>query len=452
MARDRVDYTCEECGYKSSKWMGRCPNCDTWNSFVERRANKGSGKQVQLRVEPSPITKIEAGVRARSSSGIGELDRVLGGGIVSGSLVLLGGAPGIGKSTLILQAASLFSKTNGQVLYVSGEESATQIKLRAERLKAINNSLYILAETEFDQISVALHKGNYDLVIIDSIQTVYEPKLDSAPGSIPQVKEITNQLMKIAKTKNIPIFLIGHVTKEGNLAGPRVMEHLVDAVLQFEGDRNYSYRILRAVKNRYGSTNEVGVFEMKGSGMEEVLNPSQLFLEERPDGVSGSVIAPVIEGSRPLLIEVQSLVSSSTFSAPQRLTTGVDYKRVSILLAVLEKKAGFNFQTKDVHINITGGFKVDEPALDLGIISAIISSYQDQVIPDGLAVIGEVGLAGEVRAVSQIEQRIKEAKKLGFNRIIIPQGNFKGLSFDPEVNIVGIVNIHQLLQHISKVG
>ncbi|QTL99329.1 DNA repair protein RadA [Iocasia frigidifontis] len=452
MARDRVDYTCEECGYKSSKWMGRCPNCDTWNSFVERRANKGSGKQVQLRVEPSPITKIEAGVRARSSSGIGELDRVLGGGIVSGSLVLLGGAPGIGKSTLILQAASLFSKTNGQVLYVSGEESATQIKLRAERLKAINNSLYILAETEFDQISVALHKGNYDLVIIDSIQTVYEPKLDSAPGSIPQVKEITNQLMKIAKTKNIPIFLIGHVTKEGNLAGPRVMEHLVDAVLQFEGDRNYSYRILRAVKNRYGSTNEVGVFEMKGSGMEEVLNPSQLFLEERPDGVSGSVIAPVIEGSRPLLIEVQSLVSSSTFSAPQRLTTGVDYKRVSILLAVLEKKAGFNFQTKDVHINITGGFKVDEPALDLGIISAIISSYQDQVIPDGLAVIGEVGLAGEVRAVSQIEQRIKEAKKLGFNRIIIPQGNFKGLNFDPEVNIVGIVNIHQLLQHISKVG
>ncbi|AZO96575.1 DNA repair protein RadA [Halocella sp. SP3-1] len=452
MARDRVDYTCEECGYKSSKWMGRCPNCDTWNSFVERRANKGSGKQVQLRVEPSPITKIEAGVRARSSSGIGELDRVLGGGIVSGSLVLLGGAPGIGKSTLILQAASLFSKTNGLVLYVSGEESATQIKLRAERLKAINNSLYILAETEFDQISVALHKGNYDLVIIDSIQTVYEPKLDSAPGSIPQVKEITNQLMKIAKTKNIPIFLIGHVTKEGNLAGPRVMEHLVDAVLQFEGDRNYSYRILRAVKNRYGSTNEVGVFEMKGSGMEEVLNPSQLFLEERPDGVSGSVIAPVIEGSRPLLIEVQSLVSSSTFSAPQRLTTGVDYKRVSILLAVLEKKAGFNFQTKDVHINITGGFKVDEPALDLGIISAIISSYQDQVIPDGLAVIGEVGLAGEVRAVSQIEQRIKEAKKLGFNRIIIPQGNFKGLSFDPEVNIVGIVNIHQLLQHISKVG
>ncbi|MTI60608.1 MAG: DNA repair protein RadA [Firmicutes bacterium] len=452
MARDRVDYTCEECGYKSSKWMGRCPNCDTWNSFVERRANKGSGKKVQLRVEPSPITKIEAGVRARSSSGIGELDRVLGGGIVSGSLVLLGGAPGIGKSTLILQAASLFSKTNGQVLYVSGEESATQIKLRAERLKAINDSLYILAETEFDQISVALHKGNYDLVIIDSIQTVYEPKLDSAPGSIPQVKEITNQLMKIAKTKNIPIFLIGHVTKEGNLAGPRVLEHLVDAVLQFEGDRNYSYRILRAVKNRYGSTNEVGVFEMKGSGMEEVLNPSQLFLEERPDGVSGSVIAPVIEGSRPLLIEVQSLVSSSTFSAPQRLTTGVDYKRVSILLAVLEKKASFNFQTKDVHINITGGFKVDEPALDLGIISAIISSYQDQVIPDGLAVIGEVGLAGEVRAVSQIEQRIKEAKKLGFNRIIIPQGNFKGLNFDPEVNIVGIVNIHQLLQHISKVG
>jgi len=430
--------------------MGRCPNCNTWNTFIEEREDKTD--DVVLKVEPASIVAIETKSRPRLSSGVGELDRVLGGGIVSGSLVLLGGAPGIGKSTLILQVASLFSKKYKKVLYISGEESATQLKLRAERLNALDEELYILAETEFDQIEALLAKKNYNLVIVDSIQTIYDPRLDTSPGSIPQIKEITSRLLKIAKTSETPIFLIGHVTKDGELAGPRVLEHLVDAVLQFEGDRNYTYRILRAVKNRFGSTNEVGVFLMKNTGLEEVLNPSQLFIEERPEGVSGSVIVPVIEGSRSLLVELQALVSSSTFSAPQRLTTGVDYKRVSILLAVLEKHIGINFQTRDVHVNITGGFRVDEPAIDLGIVGAVISSYKNKSLPSGLALVGEVGLAGEVRAVSRIEQRVKEAKKLGFKRVIIPQGNVKGLNFDPEITVIGIKDVHNLLNYIGEVG
>jgi len=450
MARNINNYVCSECGYKSSKWMGRCPNCNTWNTFIEEREDKTD--DVVLKVEPASIVAIETKSRPRLSSGVGELDRVLGGGIVSGSLVLLGGAPGIGKSTLILQVASLFSKKYKKVLYISGEESATQLKLRAERLNALDEELYILAETEFDQIEALLAKKNYNLVIVDSIQTIYDPRLDTSPGSIPQIKEITSRLLKIAKTSETPIFLIGHVTKDGELAGPRVLEHLVDAVLQFEGDRNYTYRILRAVKNRFGSTNEVGVFLMKNTGLEEVLNPSQLFIEERPEGVSGSVIVPVIEGSRSLLVELQALVSSSTFSAPQRLTTGVDYKRVSILLAVLEKHIGINFQTRDVHVNITGGFRVDEPAIDLGIVGAVISSYKNKSLPSGLALVGEVGLAGEVRAVSRIEQRVKEAKKLGFKRVIIPQGNVKGLNFDPEITVIGIKDVHNLLNYIGEVG
>lgn len=444
MARNKSGYICQQCGYKTVKWMGRCPSCGAWNTFTENSNND----ELEVRVVPNSIKEIEAGVRPRLSTGIGELDRVLGGGIVRGALILLGGAPGIGKSTLILQVASLFSKKYSRVLYISGEESVSQLRMRAERLKALDDELFVLAETEFDQICGLLVRENYNLVILDSIQTVYDPRLDSAPGSITQVKEITNQLLKIAKQREIPIFLIGHVTKEGDLAGPRVLEHLVDTVLQFEGDRNYAYRILRAIKNRFGSTNEVGVFEMKGTGMEEVLNPSQLFLEERPEGVSGSVVVPVLEGSRPLLVEVQSLVTPATFTTPQRLTTGVDYKRVSILLAVLEKKAGFKLQTQDVNVNITGGLKVDEPALDLGMVSAIISSYQDRALPSDLAVVGEVGLAGEVRAVSQIQPRLNELKKLGFKRVIMPQSNLKGLDFDPTLDLIGIKSIHDLLDYI----
>lgn len=451
MARNRSDYICKECGYNSTKWMGRCPQCNSWNSLQEEKL-KNQVQQVTISSEVRPISKIDSGVRSRYKTGIQELDRVLGGGIVSGSLILLGGAPGIGKSTLILQAASLFSKEYKKVIYISGEESAAQIKIRAKRLNAINDELYILSETDFDQIFAHLNKDKYNLVIIDSIQTISDPDLGSAPGSISQVKEITNSLMKIAKTKDLPIILIGHVTKEGELAGPRILEHLVDAVLQFEGERNYSYRLLRAIKNRFGSTNEVGVFEMGNFGMKEILNPSQLFLEERPGNVSGSIIVPVIEGSRPLLIEIQALVSTATFSAPQRATTGVDYKRVTMLIAVLEKKLGINFQTKDVHINVTGGFRIEEPALDLGIVSAIISSHKDISLSANMAVVGEVGLAGEVRAVSNINQRVNELKKLGFDKIVLPQGNIKGLEFNPELKILGIKNIHDLLNIVSEVG
>lgn len=454
MAKNRDKYQCENCGHKSSKWMGRCPNCSQWNTFreIDKTTGHNQTEDIKLRVTAKPITKIESGKRSRLESGIGELDRVLGGGIVTGSLVLLGGAPGIGKSTLILQVASLFSNRYGKVLYISGEESANQLKLRAERLGTLDDDLFILDETDFDQIFTYLNKESFNLIVVDSIQTIHDPRLSSNPGSIPQVKEVTGKLLKVAKTTNTPIVLIGHVTKEGELAGPRVLEHLVDTVLQFEGDQNYSYRVLRAIKNRFGSTNEVGVFSMSNKGMKEVLNPSQLFLEERPEGVSGSAIVPIIEGSRPLLVEVQSLVSTSTFSTPQRLTTGVDYKRVSILLAVLEKKAGLNFQTKDVHINITGGFKVEEPALDLGIVSAIISSYQDKPFSPEIAVVGEVGLAGEVRAVSGIDQRVNELKKLGFKSILIPEGNVKGLKFDPELNIIGIKNVYELQDYICEVG
>ena len=452
MSRNKLIYICGNCGYQTTKWLGRCPSCSQWNTFSEQREAELKKEKVAIRINPAPITKIEAGARPRFSSGFGELDRVLGGGIVNGSLVLLGGAPGIGKSTLILQVASLFSKGEQQVLYISGEESAAQIKMRASRLAALSDNLLVLPETEFDQIAAIIASANYGLVVIDSIQTIYDPAIDSAPGSINQVREITKHLIKIAKKREIPIFLIGHVTKEGELAGPRVLEHLVDTVLQFEGDRNYAYRILRALKNRFGPTNEVGVFEMKNDGMEEVLNPSQLFLEERPAGVAGSIIVPVMEGSRPLLIEVQSLVSPGAFSVPQRLTTGVDHKRVNMLLAVLEKKAGIAFAHLDVHINITGGFKVEEPALDLGLVAAIVSSHHELALPAGLAVIGEIGLAGEVRAISQIQSRLKELKKIGFTEVILPGGNLKGLDLDPALQLNGIKNIHQLIDYISEVG
>ncbi|MEJ6949612.1 DNA repair protein RadA [Natronospora cellulosivora (SeqCode)] len=451
MARNIKSYICQECSYKSSKWMGRCPSCDSWNTFKEEK-NTTESKRIDIRTDACPITDVDSGERLRYKTDIHELDRVLGGGIVSGSLVLLGGAPGIGKSTLILQAASLFSKKYQKVLYVSGEESASQIKMRADRLDVLNQELYVLAETDFEEIYIHLYKGSYNLVIIDSIQTIQDSKINSSPGSITQVKELTGRLMKIAKEKNVPIILIGHVTKEGELAGPKILEHLVDTVLQFEGDRNYAYRLLRAVKNRYGSTNEVGVFEMRDKGMVEVSNPSQLFLQERPKDVSGSVIVPVIEGSRPLLVEVQALSSTSTFSSPQRLTTGVDYKRVSILLAVLEKKIGINFQNRDVHLNITGGFRVDEPALDLGIVTAVVSSHLDIPMPANMAVFGELGLAGEVRAVSNIGQRVRELKKMGFKKIVVPRGNMKGLSFDPEINLIAIDSVHKLLKLIKGVG
>ena len=449
MAKDKTIYKCKECGFESPNWMGRCTNCDTWNSMVEMNSNNKSKKKINKSEpvsSPTPITQINTGQNSRYFSGINEFDRVLGGGTVKGSLVLLGGAPGIGKSTLILQVASLFSARYKRVLYVSGEESARQIKLRAERINSTSEDIYILAETDFSEVDQILSTNNeYGFVIMDSIQTIYHPEIDSTPGSITQVKGITNRLMKIAKKNEIPVFLIGHMTKSGKIAGPRVLEHLVDTVLRFDGDRNYSYRILRSVKNRFGSTNEIGVFDMDSNGLKEVKNPSQLFLEERPENSAGSIIVPVLEGSRTILVELQALVSSAAYSAPQRLTTGIDNKRVSMLLAVLEKKCGFNFYDSDIHLNITGGLSVEEPGIDLGIVTAILSSFQDKVLSSELAVVGEVGLAGEIRAINQIKKRINELKKLGFTEIIIPYGNKKSLGSEDLSDLIFVKDIHELI-------
>ncbi len=448
MATEKSNYICKECGFVSPKWMGRCSNCGAWNSFIEKNEdiiNK------EFDIKPLSLSKIEITSHTRFLSGIDELDRVLGGGIVAGSLILLGGAPGIGKSTLILQVASLFSNRYGNVLYVSGEESARQIKMRAERLNSVSDNLMVLAETNYSKISYVLKKNpGYRLIILDSIQTIYQPKLDSSPGSINQVKEISNDLLKYAKRNEISVVMIGHVTKEGNIAGPRVLEHIVDTVLQFEGDSNNYFRILRSIKNRFGSSNEIGVFRMGSKGMKEVKNPSQLFLAERPEGAAGSVIVPVIEGSRTILIEVQALVSGAAFGNSRRITMGLDSKRLSILLAVLEKKAGLNLQNMDVQLNITGGLKANEPALDLAMITAILSSYREYALPPDLAVIGEVGLAGEVRAVSQLEKRLAELIKLNFKRVIIPKGNKNKLKKKMGINLKGISDIRQLISFLFK--
>ena len=455
MAKEKRFYVCQECGYKTANWMGKCSSCGSWNSFKEKieSKDKSKSKKYIIREEknPQPITKINSVQKQRLNTNIEELDRVLGGGVVSGSLILLGGAPGIGKSTLILQVASLFSQKYGKTLYMSGEESAPQIKMRAERLNCLNGNLNILDERDY--LILEEHISNnkdYSLIVVDSIQTVHIPELDAAPGNLTQIKEVTNRLLKLAKTTGIPVILIGHVTKEGELAGPRVLEHLVDTVLQFEGDNYHMYRMLRAKKNRYGSTNEIGVFEMKENGIKEVSNPSSFFINERPADVSGSIITPILEGSRVLLVELQALVTDAAFSSPQRLTKGVDHKRLSLLLAVLEKRLGVNFKDQDVNMNITGGINVEEPGLDLAIAAAVISSYRNIVIDNKSAVIGEIGLAGEVRAVGQIKKRINELKKLGFKHCVIPAGNLKSLSFDPEIKIDGVKNIGEFVKIILK--
>ena len=456
MAKAKKYYLCQECGYKSVNWMGKCSNCGSWDSFeevIEDKSNKNNNKYSLEREEkePQPITQISSVKRQRYQSDITELDRVLGGGIVSGSLILLGGAPGIGKSTLILQVASLFSRKYGKTLYLSGEESASQIKMRAERLNCMEENLNILDERDYMVLENHISKNKeYSLIVVDSIQTVHIPELDAAPGNLTQIKEVTNRLVKLAKTSGIPVVLIGHVTKEGELAGPRVLEHLVDTVLQFEGDNYHMYRMLRAKKNRFGSTNEIGVFEMKADGINEVANPSSFFINERSADVSGSIITPVLEGSRVLLVEVQSLVTDAAFPSPQRLAKGVDYKRLSLLLAVLEKRLGANFKEYDVNLNITGGLNVEEPGLDLAIIAAVISSYKDISLDNELAVIGEVGLGGEVRAVGQIEKRINELKKLSFKKVIIPAANAKNIAFDPEIKIDAVKDIAEFVKIILK--
>ena len=424
MPKKKLVYYCRECGFESGKWMGQCPGCKEWNTFVEEPAapkTSGNSQTVQLsRPVPSYLHEIPSGEDERQTSGIRELDRVLGGGIVPGSLVLVGGDPGIGKSTLLLQVCRNLSGQGIPVLYISGEESLRQIKLRAGRIGEFNDQIRLLCETNLSAVREVLENEKPSVAVIDSIQTMLDEEIGSAPGSVSQVRESTNVLMQIAKGLGITIFIVGHVTKEGNVAGPRVLEHMVDTVLYFEGDRFVSYRVLRAVKNRFGSTNEIGVFEMKHNGLEEVPNPSEYMLDGKPSGTSGSVVTCAMEGTRPLLVEIQALVCRSNFGLPRRTAVGTDYNRVNLLMAVLEKKAGQHLSESDAYVNIAGGIRMNEPGIDLGIALAVVSSFRDIVIPDWVMVFGEIGLSGEIRAVSMAAQRVAEARKLGFKAVILP--------------------------------
>ncbi len=451
MARIQTKYVCQSCGYVSPRWVGKCPNCNEWNTFVEEATSplKISKKPAGAasKIEPIPIEQLEGDDVPRVRTNIGEFDRVLGGGLVPGSLILLGGDPGIGKSTLMMQMAL---KLEGQViLYITGEESVRQIKLRAERLHGERTkSILVLAETNLDLIIDVIERGTPDLIIVDSIQTMYRPGLESAPGSVSQVRESTALLLRLAKTQGVPIFVVGHVTKEGVIAGPRVIEHMVDTVLQFEGEAHYSYRILRALKNRYGSTNEIGIFEMHEDGLREVKNPSEAFLSERRYGTSGSTVVASIEGSRPILIEVQALVTPTSYGVPQRNTTGFDYRRLSLLLAVLEKRVGLHLGTQDVFVNIAGGVKIDEPAVDLGIATSITSSLRDIPVDSSSVAVGEIGLGGEIRTIGHVEKRVQEAAKLGFKRIVLPHNNLKGVKGQNEIEIVGVQSVNEAIQQL----
>jgi DNA repair protein RadA/Sms len=454
MAKRKTRFVCQSCGYESAKWMGKCPGCGAWNTMVEelepqtssRRLTFNTGLQSES-VKPRPITEVETKQEARIFTRFQELNRVLGGGIVNGSLVLIGGDPGIGKSTLLLQVSSQLADSSYKVLYISGEESVKQIRLRADRLDVKSNDLFVVSETDLEYISKYIDEMHPAFVVIDSIQTIYLSHITSAPGSVAQVRECTAELMKLAKTKGIPIFIVGHVTKEGSIAGPRLLEHMVDAVLYFEGERHHTYRILRAVKNRFGSTNEIGIFEMKELGLQEVLNPSEIFLEERPVGVAGSTVVASMEGTRPVLVEVQALISPTSFGNPRRMATGIDHNRVSLIMAVLEKRAGMLLQNQDAYLKVAGGMKLDEPAIDLAVALSIASSFRDRPSSPMDVVIGEVGLTGEVRRVSRIEQRVQEAAKLGFKRAIIPQKNLGGWTVPDDIEVVGVSNIGEALRY-----
>lgn len=454
MAKKKTTFVCQECGGESPKWLGKCPNCGSWNSLVEEMDKKYEQSRsfkrrwVETETEPIPITKIEVSEDDRMKAGISELDRVLGGGFVLGSVVLIGGDPGIGKSTLMLQTANKLSESFGIVLYVSGEESMPQIKLRADRLGITSDELYLLCETDLDAIETHIDNLKPRIAVIDSIQTTYNSSIQSIPGSISQVKESGAHLLSLAKSRNIPIILIGHVTKEGTIAGPKVLEHMVDAVLYLEGESQHVYRILRGIKNRFGSTNEIGIFEMSGGGLVEVLNPSELFLSERQENISGSVVVSSMEATRPLLLELQALVSPSNSEVARNTITGVDRYRVALLIAVLEKRVGLNVTDFEVFINITGGLRINEPGVDLGVILALASSYRDTAIDYRTVVIGEVGLGGEVRAVNHIERRLREAAKLGFTRAIFPENNRKGLKLDDQIELIGVKNIYEALDAI----
>ena len=447
MAKPSTVFVCSNCGNESSKWFGRCPACNEWNTCYGEKINlKSSGKSASKKTATTvKLDDVKKQDIVRTKTGFDELDRVLGGGLVKGSLTLLGGEPGIGKSTLILQICDKI-KGEGQVLYISGEESAQQIKIRADRLGIKNNDIVFLGETDIDVIEDAILKTNPKLVIIDSIQTMYSDEITSGPGSVSQVREITARIMKMCKQEEITTIIIGHVTKDGNIAGPRVLEHMVDTVLYLEGERYFAYRILRGVKNRFGSTNEIGMFEMNDIGMCEIDNPSSVLLSEKNENVAGSIVVASIEGTRPILVELQALTATSVFGMPRRTANGIDYNRLTLLIAVLEKRTGLPLGNQDVYLNIVGGIKINEPALDLGIILAVSSSFKNIPIPNDVIAIGEVGLTGEVRSVNQIEKRIKEAEKLGFKKCIIPESNKKLLKDTYKLDIIGVQNISEAMR------
>ncbi len=449
MAKVKTFFQCQACGFASPKWLGKCPDCGEWNTFAEEKKESRPGRKPSARSEPQRLNAIIAGKEMRTTTGIKELDRVLGGGVVAGSVILVGGDPGIGKSTVLIQALAGLSKKYGNVLYVSGEESPEQIKLRAERLSIDSDKIILLAETSLEIIIDTASKLNPGAIVVDSIQTVYTDEILSAPGSVGQVRECAARLMFFAKKTEIPVFIIGHVTKEGAIAGPRVLEHIVDTVLYFEGDRGHPYRILRTVKNRFGSTNEIGVFEMTDSGLSEVENPSELFLSERPMNVSGSTVVSCMEGTRPLMVEIQALVSPTTFGMPRRTSIGVDFNRVNLLTAVLEKKAGLHLGGMDIFINVVGGLRIIEPAIDLGIITTIASSLRETPIDPEVFMFGEVGLSGEIRAVAYAEQRIKEAAKIGFKRAVISKTNYDRLKESFGIEITGAKDIENALESIG---
>ena len=442
-AKEKVRFFCQECGYESAKWLGKCPGCGSWNSFVEELVAVEKEKKPRAaainHTPAAPLAEIVCTDADRMDTGIGELNRVLGGGLVPGEVVLLAGDPGIGKSTLTMQLVGSL-RTEGTLFYISGEESAQQIKLRAQRLGVNNKRLLLLTENDLEAVETEIRQHKPKLIILDSIQTVYLPQVSSAPGSVSQLRECTNKVLGWAKGMGIAVILVGHVTKDGAVAGPRVLEHMVDAVLFFEGDRHYQHRVLRALKNRFGSTNEIGIFEMHESGLAEVTNPSEAFLAERPKEAPGSIVVPCMEGSRPLLVELQALVTPAVYGQPRRMTNGTDFNRVSMLMAVLEKRLGFKLGTYDAYVNVVGGLKVDEPAIDLGIAAAIASSFQNKHCFDDVVVLGEVGLTGELRQVSHLEQRLNEAEKMGFKKAVVPSGNgLKGYHGTLAVSGVGTV-------------
>ncbi len=441
-------YFCQNCGHEAGKWLGQCPACREWNTFVEEKvtASKSVGAREYQELNVVPLSQVKTEAEERVGTQMEELDRVLGGGIVPGSLILVGGDPGIGKSTLLLQVCQNLTREKRKVLYISGEESLRQIKLRAQRMGKFTDNLLLLCETNLELIKGVIEREKPEVVVIDSIQTMYSEEVGSAPGSVSQVREATNTLMQLAKGLNITIFIVGHVTKEGTVAGPRVLEHMVDTVLYFEGDRHASYRILRGVKNRFGSTNEIGVFEMRQNGLTEVKNPSEFMLNGRLEDSSGSVVACSMEGTRPILLEIQALVCESNFGMPRRTAAGTDYNRVNLLMAVLEKRIGYRLSNYDAYVNIAGGIKINEPALDLGIVMAIVSSYKNHPVEEGTIIFGEVGLNGEVRAVSMPEQRVAEAKKLGFAKCIMPTVSVESVRNIKGIQIVGVKNLNEAMQ------